>query len=72
VLPRWLTLSGWLVAIVCLFGFTFVPLLLFALWMLVLGAASVPRPGERGARRAGTVVPTDSGPLPDRSVPRPA
>jgi hypothetical protein len=44
VLPRWLALSGWLVAIVCLFGFTFVPLLLFALWMLALGASRLRSP----------------------------
>jgi len=44
VLPRWLALSGWLVAIVCLFGFTFVPLLLFAFWMLALGASRLRSP----------------------------
>jgi hypothetical protein len=46
ILPRWLALSGWVVAIACLFGFTFVPLLLFALWMLVLGATSVRGPAS--------------------------
>jgi len=37
-LPRWLAWSGFVVAAGCLFGFTFVPLLVFAAWMLVLGA----------------------------------
>ena len=30
--------SGLLVAAACLFGFTFVPLIVFAAWMLALGA----------------------------------
>jgi len=38
VLPRWLAWSGLLVAAACLFGFTFVPLIVFAAWMLALGA----------------------------------
>lgn len=37
-LPRWLGWSGFVVAAACLFGFTFVPLLVFAAWMLALGA----------------------------------
>ena len=37
-LPRWLAWSGFLVAAACLFGFTFVPLIVFAAWMLALGA----------------------------------
>jgi hypothetical protein len=36
--PRWLAWSGFVVAAACLFGFTFVPLVVFAAWMLVLGA----------------------------------
>jgi uncharacterized membrane protein YhaH (DUF805 family) len=37
-LPRWLAWSGFVVAAACLAGFTFVPLLVFAVWMLALGA----------------------------------
>ena len=37
-LPRWLGWSGFVVAAACLFGFTFLPLIAFAAWMLVLGA----------------------------------
>ena len=36
-LPRPLAWSGFLVAAACLFGFTFVPLIVFAAWMLALG-----------------------------------
>jgi len=43
VFPRWLTWSGWAVAIACLFGFAFVPLILFAVWTLALGVSSVRR-----------------------------
>jgi hypothetical protein len=53
-LPRWLVLSGWVVAIACLFGFTFVPLLLFALWMLLLGATSVRGPAGVAPAGPGT------------------
>jgi hypothetical protein len=41
VLPRWLVWSGLVVAIACLFGVTFFPLLAFALWMLALGLATL-------------------------------
>jgi hypothetical protein len=37
-LPRWLAWSGFAVAAACLFGFTFVPLIVFAAWMLAVGA----------------------------------
>jgi hypothetical protein len=37
-LPRWLAWSGFVVAAACLFGFTFVPLIVFAAWMLAVGA----------------------------------
>jgi hypothetical protein len=37
-LPRWLAWSGFVVAAACLLGFTFVPLIVFAAWMLALGA----------------------------------
>jgi uncharacterized membrane protein YhaH (DUF805 family) len=37
-LPRWLAWSGFVVAAACLVGFTFVPLIVFAAWMLALGA----------------------------------
>ena len=37
-LPRWLAWSGIVVAAACFFGFTFFPLIVFAAWMLVLGA----------------------------------
>jgi hypothetical protein len=37
VFPAWLSWSGWAVAIALLFGFVFVPLILFAAWTLALG-----------------------------------
>jgi hypothetical protein len=37
-LPRWLAWSGFVVAAACLFGFAFVPLIVFAAWMLAVGA----------------------------------
>jgi hypothetical protein len=40
-LPRWLAWSGRLVAIACLFGVLFFPLLLFALWTLLLGVSRI-------------------------------
>jgi hypothetical protein len=40
-LPRWLVWSGFAVAIACLFGVTFFPLLLFALWMLAVGLVTL-------------------------------
>jgi hypothetical protein len=45
-LPRWLGWSGFVVAAACLFGFTFVPLLVFATWMLALGAVFTASQGE--------------------------
>ena len=42
-LPRWLAWSGFVVAAACLFGFTFVPLLVFAVWMLAVGAVLAAR-----------------------------
>ena len=37
VFPAWLSWSGWAVAVALLFGFVFVPLILFAAWTLALG-----------------------------------
>ena len=45
-LPRWLAWSGFVVAAACLFGFTFVPLLVFAAWMLALGAVFAASQGD--------------------------
>ena len=45
-LPRWLAWSGFVVAAACLFGFTFVPLVVFAAWMLALGAMFTASQGE--------------------------
>jgi len=36
-LPRWLAWTGWAVAVACLFGVVFFPVLLFALWVLAVG-----------------------------------
>jgi hypothetical protein len=38
-LPRWLTWSSWIVAVACLFGVLFFPLILFALWTLAVGVS---------------------------------
>jgi len=38
-LPRWLVWTGWAVAVACLFGVVFFPLVLFALWLLAVGVA---------------------------------
>ena len=43
-LPRLLTWSGWAVAVACLFGVVFFPLILFALWIFAVGVS-----GLRGA-----------------------
>jgi hypothetical protein len=40
-LPRWLAWSGFLVALACLFGATFFPLLVFAVWMLAVGIVTL-------------------------------
>jgi hypothetical protein len=45
-LPRWFTWSGFPVAVACLFGFAFLPLVAFALWMLALGATLAWRAAE--------------------------
>ena len=45
-LPRWLTWSSWGIAVACLFGIVFFPLILFALWALVVGASRL-RSAER-------------------------
>jgi hypothetical protein len=45
-LPRWLAWSGFVVAAACLFGFTFLPLIVFAAWMLALGAVLTASQGE--------------------------
>jgi hypothetical protein len=45
-LPRWLAWSSFVVAAACLFGFTFVPLVVFAAWMLALGAMFTASQGE--------------------------
>jgi uncharacterized membrane protein YhaH (DUF805 family) len=42
-LPRWLAWSGFVVAAACLFGFTFVPLIVFAAWILGVGAVLAAR-----------------------------
>jgi hypothetical protein len=41
VLPRWLAWSGVLVAVACLFGVTFFPLLAFGVWMLAVGIVTL-------------------------------
>ena len=43
VVPRWLVWTGFAVAIACLFGVTFFPLLAFALWMLAVGLVTLAR-----------------------------
>jgi hypothetical protein len=43
VVPRWLVWSGFVVAVACLFGVTFFPLLLFAVWMLAVGLVTLAR-----------------------------
>jgi hypothetical protein len=45
-LPRWLAWSGFVVAAACLFGFTFVPLIVFAAWMLTAGAVLAASHGD--------------------------
>ena len=45
-LPRWLAWSGFVVAAACLFGFTFVPLIVFAAWMLAAGAVFAASHGD--------------------------
>jgi hypothetical protein len=40
-LPRWLAWSGVVVAVACLFGVTFFPLLVFGLWMLAVGIVTL-------------------------------
>ena len=45
-LPRWFTWSAFPVAAACLFGFAFLPLVAFALWMLALGATLAWRAAE--------------------------
>jgi hypothetical protein len=45
-LPRWFAWSGFPVAAACLFGFAFLPLVAFALWMLALGATLAWRAAE--------------------------
>jgi hypothetical protein len=41
VLPRWLAWSGVLVAVACLFGVAFFPLIVFAVWMLAVGIVTL-------------------------------
>jgi hypothetical protein len=45
-LPPWLEWSGLVVAAACLFGFTFVPLIVFAAWMFALGAMFTASQGD--------------------------
>ena len=45
-LPRWLAWSGCVVAATCLFGFAFVPLLLFALWIAAYGVWTIRVPSS--------------------------
>jgi hypothetical protein len=45
-LPRWLAWSGFVVAAASLFGFTFVPLIVFAAWMLAAGAVFAASHGD--------------------------
>jgi hypothetical protein len=45
-LPRWLTWSGWAVALACLFGVVFFPLILFALWILAVGVSGLRSAGR--------------------------
>jgi len=47
IVPGWLVTAGYVVGVLLLFSFTFFPLFLLPLWVLVVGIAVVARAGRR-------------------------
>lgn len=57
IVPGWLVTAGYVVAVLLLFSFTFFPLFLLPLWVLIAGIAVMARATRRlGAETGGEVV----------------